>query len=51
MSVEKVEQALKAIEYPNVATVQIIFNMFRLKPADAFFADSFTYAADTEAKA
>jgi aryl-alcohol dehydrogenase-like predicted oxidoreductase len=30
VSVEKVEEALKAIEYPNVKTVQIIFNMFRL---------------------
>ncbi len=37
VSVEKVEEALKAIEYPNVATVQIIFNMFRLRPADLFF--------------
>ncbi|GCE05238.1 aldo/keto reductase [Dictyobacter aurantiacus] len=38
VSVEKVEEALKAIQYPNVKTVQIIFNMFRLKPAEAFFA-------------
>jgi aryl-alcohol dehydrogenase-like predicted oxidoreductase len=35
--VEKVEEALKAIEYPNVQSVQIIFNMFRLRPADLFF--------------
>jgi aryl-alcohol dehydrogenase-like predicted oxidoreductase len=38
VSVEKVEEALKAIEYDNVTTVQIIFNMFRLKPAEEFFA-------------
>jgi aryl-alcohol dehydrogenase-like predicted oxidoreductase len=37
VSVEKAEQALKAIEYPNVDTVQIIFNMFRLRPAELFF--------------
>lgn len=37
VSVEKVEEALKAIAYPNVATVQIIFNMFRHRPADLFF--------------
>lgn len=37
VSVEKVEEALKAIEYPNVATVQIIFNVFRQRPADLFF--------------
>lgn len=37
VSVEKVEEALKAIEYPNVQSVQIIFNMFRLRPADLFF--------------
>lgn len=38
VSVEKVEEALKAIQYPNVQSVQIIFNMFRLKPAEQFFA-------------
>ena len=37
VSVEKVEEALKAIEYPNVQSVQIIFNMFRLRPAGLFF--------------
>jgi aryl-alcohol dehydrogenase-like predicted oxidoreductase len=37
VSVEKVEEALKAIEYPNVQTVQIIFNMFRRRPAELFF--------------
>ena len=37
VSVEKVEEALKAIEYPNLATVQIIYNMFRHKPAEKFF--------------
>ncbi len=36
VSVEKVEEALKAIEYPNVQTVQIIFNIFRQRPADLF---------------
>ena len=37
VSVKKVEEALKAIEYPNVRTVQIIFNMFRQRPAGLFF--------------
>ena len=37
VSVEKVEEALKAIEYPNVQSVQIIFNAFRLRPAELFF--------------
>ncbi len=37
VSVERVEEALKAIEYPNVQSVQIIFNMFRHRPADLFF--------------
>jgi len=37
VSVEKVEEALKAIEYPNVKSVQIIFNIFRQRPADLFF--------------
>ena len=37
VSVEKVEEALKAIEYPNVQSVQIIFNMFRHRPAELLF--------------
>ncbi len=37
VSVEKVEEALKAIEYPNVDTVQIIFNIFRQRPKELFF--------------
>lgn len=37
VSVERVEEALKAIEYPGVETVQIIFNMFRLRPSELFF--------------
>lgn len=36
VSVEKVEEGLKAIEYPGVATVQIIFNLFRRRPAELF---------------
>lgn len=40
VSVEKVEEALKAIEYENVTTVQIIFNMLRQRPADHFFAEA-----------
>jgi len=37
VSVEKVEEAIKAIEYENVKTVQIIFNIFRQRPSDLFF--------------
>ncbi|MGZ8717361.1 MAG: aldo/keto reductase [Gaiellaceae bacterium] len=37
VSVEKVEEGLKAIEYPGVSTVQIIFNIFRQRPAELFF--------------
>ena len=37
VSVEKIEEALKAIEFPNVETVQIVFNMFRQRPAELFF--------------
>lgn len=36
VSVEKVEEAIKALSY-NISTVEIIFNMFRLRPADLFF--------------
>lgn len=40
VSVERVEEGLKAIEYPNVQTVQIIFNCFRMRPASVFFTES-----------
>jgi aryl-alcohol dehydrogenase-like predicted oxidoreductase len=42
VSVETVDEARRAIRHPNVQTVQIIFNMFRLKPADAFFSEAKT---------
>jgi aryl-alcohol dehydrogenase-like predicted oxidoreductase len=37
VSVEKIEEGLKAIEYDGVATVQLIFNMLRQRPAELFF--------------
>lgn len=40
VSVEKVEEALKAIEYPGVVSIQIIYNMFRQRPAGLFFAEA-----------
>jgi len=40
VSVEKVEEALKAIEFPNVQSVQIIFNIFRQRPVELFFKEA-----------
>jgi aryl-alcohol dehydrogenase-like predicted oxidoreductase len=40
VSVEKVEEALKAIEYPKVESVQIILNIFRQRPSELFFAEA-----------
>jgi aryl-alcohol dehydrogenase-like predicted oxidoreductase len=40
VSVEKVEEAMKAIEYPAVQSVQIIFNVFRQRPAELFFNEA-----------
>ncbi len=40
VSVEAVEEASKAIEYPGVQTIQIIFNMFRHRPAELFFPEA-----------
>jgi len=40
VAVEKVEAGLKAIESPNFATVQVIYNIFRLRPATLFFAEA-----------
>lgn len=37
VSVEKIEEALKAMEFPNVQSVQIIFNIFRQRPAELLF--------------
>jgi len=40
VSVEKVEEGLKAIEFPGVASVQIIFNMARQRPSERFLAEA-----------
>jgi aryl-alcohol dehydrogenase-like predicted oxidoreductase len=40
VSVEKVEEALKAIEYPNVQSVQIIYNIFRQRPSEILFIEA-----------
>jgi aryl-alcohol dehydrogenase-like predicted oxidoreductase len=40
VSVEKVEEALKALEYPHVQSVQIIYNIFRQRPAELFFKEA-----------
>jgi aryl-alcohol dehydrogenase-like predicted oxidoreductase len=40
VSVERVEEGLKSIEYLNVQSVQVIFNMFRTRPAELFFAEA-----------
>jgi aryl-alcohol dehydrogenase-like predicted oxidoreductase len=40
VSVERVEEGLKAIEFPNVESIQIIFNMFRQRPAERFLTEA-----------
>ena len=40
VSVERVEEGLKAIEFPNVKSIQIIFNMFRQRPAEHFLTEA-----------
>lgn len=40
VSVEKVEEGLKALEYPNVSTIQVIFNIFRQRPAELLFKEA-----------
>ncbi len=40
VSVERVEDALKAMEYPAVQSVQIIYNIFRQRPAELFFREA-----------
>ena len=40
VSVEKVEEALKALEFPGVCSIQIVFNMFRHRPAATFLSEA-----------
>ncbi|GAB3230474.1 aldo/keto reductase [Hymenobacter seoulensis] len=40
VSVEKVEEGLKALTFPNVTTIQLIFNMFRQRPAELLFQEA-----------
>jgi len=40
VSVEKIEEGLKAIEYPNCASIQIIFNIFRQRPSELFLPEA-----------
>ena len=40
VSVEKIEEALKAIEYPGVVSIQIIYNLFRQRPSELFFREA-----------
>jgi aryl-alcohol dehydrogenase-like predicted oxidoreductase len=40
VSVERVEEGLKALEFPNIESIQIIFNMFRQRPAERFLAEA-----------
>ena len=40
VSVEKVEEGLKALEYPGLSTVQIIFNLLRQRPSELFLREA-----------
>ena len=40
VSVEKISEAMDAIQFPNVKSIQIIFNMFRQKPSEEFFKEA-----------
>ena len=40
VSVEKISEAMDAIQFPNVKSIQIIFNIFRQKPAEIFFKEA-----------
>ncbi len=40
VSVERIEEGLKAMNYPGVEAIEIIFNMFRLRPMELFFEEA-----------
>ncbi len=37
VSIEKIEEGIKAMDYPGVEAIEVIFNMFRLRPAEELF--------------
>jgi aryl-alcohol dehydrogenase-like predicted oxidoreductase len=39
VSIERVEEGLKALEYPNVKSIQVIYNIFRQRPAEQLFSE------------
>ncbi len=40
VSVHKISDAMEAIKFPNVKSIQIVFNIFRQKPAEEFFKEA-----------
>jgi aryl-alcohol dehydrogenase-like predicted oxidoreductase len=40
VSVERVEEGLKALEYPGVQSIQVVYNVFRQRPAELLFRES-----------
>jgi len=40
VSVEKVEEGLKALEFPNVSSIQLIYNIFRQRPAELLLREA-----------
>ena len=40
VSIERVEEGLKALEYPHVQSIQVIYNIFRQRPAERLFAQA-----------
>ena len=40
VSVHKLSDAMEAIQFPNVKSIQIVFNIFRQKPAEAFLKEA-----------
>ena len=40
VSVHKISDAMKAIQNPNVKSIQMVFNIFRQKPAEVFFQEA-----------
>jgi aryl-alcohol dehydrogenase-like predicted oxidoreductase len=50
VSVEKVEEGLKAIEYPGVQSVQIVYNIFRQRPAELLFEQAMKHGVGVIAR-
>ncbi len=50
VSVERLDEARRAVEFPGVQTVQLVFNMFRQRPIEDFFPQAWQHKVGSIAR-